>query len=192
MQFYLPLEPGGGFGGMAIVVALRGRDAGLVRSLQDQLSDLDPAVGHVEAMVLESLLAPQVRPWRLGAWVLGVAASMALLVSIIGVYGVLSYRVESRRREMGVRIALGASMAGIHRLVIGQGLGATAGGLLVGLTAILAGARWLEPLLFETRVADPLVLASVLVLLLGTASLASMLPALRAGSVDPSSCLREE
>lgn len=192
MQFYLPLEPGGGFGGMAIVVALRGRDAGLVRSLQNQLSDLDPAVGHVEAMVLESLLAPQVRPWRLGAWVLGVAASMALLVSIIGVYGVLSYRVESRRREMGVRIALGASMAGIHRLVIGQGLGATAGGLLVGLTAILAGARWLEPLLFETRVADPLVLASVLVLLLGTASLASMLPALRAGSVDPSSCLREE
>ncbi|MBT8404179.1 MAG: ABC transporter permease, partial [Gemmatimonadetes bacterium] len=172
MQYYLPLQPGGGFGGMALVVDLGPRRQDSLESLREQVSGLDPSVGYVEAIVLESVLAPQVQPWRMGAWVLGMAAAIALLVSVVGVYGVLSYRVERRRREMGVRIALGASVAGIRGLVLRQGLGSTAAGLLVGLAATLAAARWLEPLLFETRVGDPRVIGSVVLVLLGTATAA--------------------
>lgn len=192
MQYYVPLAPGGGFGGMAVVVRMASPGADALEGLRRRLDGLDPAVGYVEATVLERVLDPQVRPWRMGAWVLGLAAGVALLVSILGVYGVLSYLVEHRRREMGVRIALGASGTGIRRLILGQGLGAAGAGLIVGVGATVAAGRWVEPILFETEVTDPTVLAAVVAVLLVTATAACLLPAGRAARVEPILCLRDD
>lgn len=192
MQYYVPLAPGSPFGGMAVVVRTAATGPAVVESLRRRLDDLDPAVGYVEATVLARVLDPQVRPWRMGAWVLGLAAALALLVSVLGVYGVLSYLVERRRREMGVRIALGASGTGIRRLILGQGLGAAGLGLLLGFGATLAAGRWLEPLLFETEVGDPVVLGAAAAILLGTAALACLVPAGRAARVQPILCLRND
>lgn len=192
MQYYVPLTPGGRFGGMALVVRVSSTGAPAMDDLRRRLDGLDPRVAYVDATVLERVLDPQVRPWRMGAWVLGLAATVALLVSILGVYGVLSYLVERRRREMGVRIALGASGSGIRRLILTQGLGAASVGVVLGVGATLAARRWLEPLLFETEVGDPVVLAAVVVVLLGTATAACLLPAGRAARVEPILCLRDD
>ncbi|MEK9507651.1 ABC transporter permease [Gemmatimonadota bacterium Y43] len=192
MQFYVPLAPGGGFGGMALVVRTASSSSGTIAGLRDRLDGLDPAVGFVDATVLQRVLDPQIRPWRMGAWVLGLAAGMALLVAVLGVYGVLSYLVERRRREMGVRIALGASGKGIRGLVLKQGLGAAGMGLLLGIGATVAAGRWIEPLLFETEVTDAGVLTAVLAILTVTATAACLLPAGRAARVEPILCLRDD
>lgn len=192
LQYYVPLAPNGTFGGMTVTLRLRDGGEGALARIRSTLAEVDPAVDWVETTRLVSALEPQVRPWRLGSWVLGTAALLALAVAVMGVYGVLSYLVEQRRREIGIRIALGASMVGIRGLVLRTGLGATAAGLVAGLAAVLLSARWLEPLLVETRVGDPLVLSGVAGILLASGAAACLLPAGRAAGVEPSSCLKEE
>lgn len=192
LQYYVPLAPGGSFGGMTLTLRLRDESGGALARIRSTLVALDPAVDWVETTRLASALEPQIRPWRLGSWVLGTAALLALAVAVVGVYGVLSYLVEQRRREIGIRIALGASMVGIRGLVLRTGLGATAAGLSAGLAAVVLSARWLEPLLVETRAGDPLVLGGVAGILLAAGVAACLLPAGRAAGVEPSSCLKEE
>lgn len=192
MQYYLPLDVPRGFGGMALVVRPRGGAAVALDELRAQLAGLDPEVAFVEAAPLDAALDAQIRPWRTGSWILGMAAALALVVSLLGVYGVLSYLVERRRREMGVRLALGASRGGVRRLVLARGLYAAAAGTALGVGATIAAGRWLAPLLFETSVADPLVMAAVSGLLVGTSALACLVPAERAARVEPRLCLREE
>lgn len=189
-QYYVPLAPSRTFGGMVLLV--RPHDPGEIAPLRSRLLEVDPAIDHIDAKPLDAPLDPQVRPWRLGSWVLGTAALLALLVALVGVYGVLSYLVEQRRREMGIRIALGATATGIRGLVLRTGLGATAVGLGLGAAVVIASGPWLRPLLFETEVTDPLVLAGVSALLLGAATLACLQPAARAARVEPALCLKEE
>ena len=192
MQYYVPLSRESSFGGMAIVANLRSTTPASLDRLRDRLRQDNPEVRYVQARVLSRLLDPQLRPWRLGAWVLGTAALLALIVSVIGVYGVLSYLVEQRRLEMGVRIALGATPGGIRRLVVRQGLTAAGVGLTLGLGLLLGAGRWVEPLLFETSISDPTVLLSVVGLLFASAVAACVLPAHRASRVQPMSCLRDD
>jgi predicted permease len=192
MQYYVPLAPNSDFGGMSLVLRLRGRGAGALERIRSRLRRLDPAIAYVETQTLERVLDPQVRPWRLGAWVLGMAAVIALLVSLAGVYGVLSYLVEQRRREIGIRIALGATGAGIRGLVVRRGLGATALGLALSVGLVAAAAPWVQPMLFETSVLDPLVIGAVSAVLLAASVSACLLPANHASRVDPAVCLKEE
>jgi predicted permease len=191
LQYYLPMGPPGGFGGMALLV--RARDASTtVERLRRALVDQDAAVDWVQAESLAEVLAPQVRPWRLGSWVLGMAALLAVLVSATGVYGVLSYLVEQRRKEIGVRMALGASARSVRGLVLRNGVSATGLGLVVGVGLVAASGRWIEPLLFETSVMEPVVLLAVTTLLLGAALAACLLPARRASRMDPVRSLTSE
>jgi putative ABC transport system permease protein len=123
---------------------------------------------------------------------LAIAGSMALLLGVAGIYGVLSYVVSQRRREIGIRVALGARRQEVTRLFVGQGLRLAAIGIVVGLAAAAALTRLMTSLLFDVSAADPLTYASVSLGLLSAALLASYVPALRAATVNPVEALRAE
>ena len=119
-------------------------------------------------------------------------AGTAFLLAALGLYGVLTHGVASRVREIGIRLALGATAAQVARLVVGQGLRLVGGGLAVGLALAMAGGRWLESRLHGTTAHDPLALGAVVSLLLLAAGLICYLPARRAAKVDPAEALRAE
>jgi putative ABC transport system permease protein len=123
---------------------------------------------------------------------LGAFSALALLLAAIGLYGVVSYTVAQRRREMGLRVALGAGPLDILRLVVAGGLGTVAAGLGLGLIATLALTRVLQTLLFGVGAADPLVLVAAVGALTLVAVVAHWLPARRALAVDPAIALRQD
>ena len=143
-------------------------------------------------MSLDDLMAAACGPARVNAGVMGVFAAAALLLAVLGVYGVIAYSVKQRRREIGIRMALGARRADVVRLVVGQGLRLTALGLTLGTAAGLALARGVADLLFGVEPADPATLASVVVVLGATALAASYVPARRAARLDPAAVLRSD
>lgn len=191
LQLYVPLgRERGHFGGMALVVRPTRESASEASRLATALRGLDARADYIDIARLDSLVDAQIRPWRLGAVVLTFTAGMALLISLVGVYGTLSYAVAQRRREMGVRLALGATTGSIRKLVLRTGLLSGGIGVAAGFGLVLGGSRWLAPLLFETPVADPLVMISVGVLLVVSAVAACVLPAGEAARVDPLASLR--
>jgi putative ABC transport system permease protein len=123
---------------------------------------------------------------------LGIAATVALLLGAVGLYGVISYVVGQRRKEIGVRMALGARVEQVARMVVRQSLWLAVSGVAVGVAAALAVTRFLRTLLFEVSPSDPLTILGVSLLLIAVALLASWLPARRATRVDPMVTLRSE
>jgi len=123
---------------------------------------------------------------------LGIAGAMALVLSVVGLYGVVSYVVGQRRAEIGVRIALGARAAQVQRMVLADALRLAAIGVVLGIAGALVTTRLLRALLFEVSPTDPLTLGAAAVLLLVVGLLASLNPARRAARVDPMLALRAE
>jgi putative ABC transport system permease protein len=123
---------------------------------------------------------------------LAVAGAMALLLGIMGIYGVISYSVSQRTRELGIRIALGAPLGGLKAMVVRHGLSLTAIGVALGLAAAAGLTRLMASLLFEISPFDPLTYAAVSTGLLAAAAAASYLPAHRASAVNPVDALRAE
>jgi ABC-type antimicrobial peptide transport system permease subunit len=123
---------------------------------------------------------------------LGIAGTMALLLGVIGIYGVISYSVSQRAREIGIRMALGSSQRDITRMFVVHGLRLAAIGTACGLAAALACTRLMKSLLFEISPLDPVTFAGVPLALVAAALVASYLPALRAALVDPVESLRSE
>jgi putative ABC transport system permease protein len=126
---------------------------------------------------------------RLALWLLGLFAAIALALAAVGIYGVMSYAVRQRTREIGTRIALGATRADIFRIVMRQGVTIAAAGLAIGLVAGLLLARSLSTLLHGTSSADPAALAGSLLVLAVVAMAACYVPARRAARVDAARCL---
>ena len=118
-------------------------------------------------------------------------AGTALLLAIAGIYGVMSYTVAQRRREIGVRVALGATRRQVFRIIVGEGLMTTAAGVLLGVIAALALTRTVSGLLFGVTPTDPLTFVSVIVMLTIVALLACYIPARRAMTVEPLEALRD-
>jgi len=129
---------------------------------------------------------------RFNLVLVAVFAGTALVLAVAGVYGILTHTVTQRRREIGIRLALGASRGRVLRMVLGQGLGMTGAGIAIGIVAALALTRTLERLLFGVTATDPLTFAGVVALLAGLATLACYLPARRATNADPVEALRQE
>jgi ABC-type antimicrobial peptide transport system permease subunit len=123
---------------------------------------------------------------------LGIAAAVALLLGAVGIYGVISYVVSQRTREIGVRVALGARAGDVSGLVLRHGLALAATGAVIGLVAAAALTRLMSSLLFGVRPVDPVTFAGVAVLLVAIALLACWLPARRAMRIDPIEALRWE
>jgi ABC-type antimicrobial peptide transport system permease subunit len=134
----------------------------------------------------------QTRSWRLGATLFVGFGALALLVAVVGLYGVISYGVAQRMHELGVRVALGARSADVMRLVVLTGLRLAIAGVAAGLSAAWLSARWVEPLLFRQSATDPLTYGVVGVAMLLAALAASAMPAFRAARADPNSALRAE
>ena len=117
---------------------------------------------------------------------------LALTLAAVGLYSVIAYNVVQRTHEMGVRIALGAQLKDVVRIVVGQGLRHGVAGILIGGAIAVGAARWVKPLLFDESPRDPVVYAIVTVVLLGVALTASWIPARRAARVDPNIALRSD
>ncbi|HEX2167597.1 MAG TPA: FtsX-like permease family protein, partial [Longimicrobiales bacterium] len=192
MQYYIPLGQERGIGGTQIVVRPRGDASAFVPELRSSLHALHPGVRYLNVEPLQSVLDPQIRPWRLGATMFLIFGALALLIAAVGLYSVISYGVAQRRTEIGVRMALGARTRGIVAMIVRQGVGLVVIGVLIGAALALASGPLLEPLLFETAGRDALVIGAVAALLFAVAVLASIIPAARAGRTDPLQALRAD
>jgi putative ABC transport system permease protein len=145
-----------------------------------------------ELMTMDQAISESVAQPRFYMMLLTAFAGVALVLAAIGIYGVISYAVSLRTRELGIRIALGATRERVVRLVLGQGLWLTVAGVAVGLGAAFWLTRALSSLLFGVGAMDPLTFLVVPVPLVGVALLASYLPARRAARVDPVIAMRAE
>jgi predicted permease len=175
-----------------LFVRVDGDPSRSVDAIRQRLISVMPAGTYVNVTPLETIVRRQARSWELGAKMFVGFASIALLLAAIGLYSVVAYAVAERMRELGVRIALGASGADVMRLVLAHGARfAFAGVVAGGLVAIWASGR-IEPLLFNQTARDPLIMAGAAALLIAVAVLASARPALSASKVNPSQVLKSD
>jgi predicted permease len=169
----------------------RGGMPNLVGAVRSELRQLDRHL-PVNAAPLSDRLALALLPARVATTVLGTFALVGLALAAVGIHGVISYAVTRRTREMGIRMALGASRRDVLRLVIAQGMRPAVMGALVGLPATLALTRLMTRFLFGLSATDPVTYTGTFLLLAGVALLACYLPALRATRVNPLEALRHE
>ncbi|MEO8635585.1 MAG: ABC transporter permease [Gemmatimonadales bacterium] len=177
---------------MTLLVRARGDAGEVLPALRRVLAELDPSIAFAEATSLDALVARSIARQRYIMTLLLVFAATGLLLSVMGVYGVMAQMARRRSREMGIRIALGAGVAQVQWLVVRHGLRLVAGGLGLGLLGSFAATQSIRSLLYEVAPADPLTFVTVSILLALTALLASWLPAARASLTNPAATLRDE
>jgi predicted permease len=154
--------------------------------------DLDPGLPLSNVATIDDLVARSLQRPRSLSLLVGGVAIVALVLSIVGVYGVMAYYVQQHSKDIGIRLALGGSPADVLGLIVGQGMKVVASGVLVGLLAALALTRLMSSLLFGVGAADGLTFVAVGILLLAVASMAIFVPARRAMGVHPAVVLRED
>ncbi len=175
-----------------LVVRTRGPAREAAGTVQRVLQGSEPDLPYVAVQPLLDRVAPEWRSWRLGATMFTAFGLLALVIAALGLYGVTSYAVGQRTREIGVRIALGAQSHDVLRLVVGQGLRAAVLGLLVGGLGAVALGRGVASLLYGVKSTDPVVFGVTALMLLAVAGVAALVPARRAARVDPMEALRAE
>jgi putative ABC transport system permease protein len=190
-EFYLP-QAQSPFAAMTLVVRSQSDQQSLVEAVRRRTLELDADLPFSDVASMASVISASTAQPRLTAQLTTFFGALALLLTAIGIYGVLAYSVAQRRHEMGVRMALGAPATDILMLVVGQGMRLVLIGLVLGFVTSLASTRLIESLLFGTSVRDPFTLATVTLLLTMVALLACYLPARRASRVDPLIVLRCE
>ena len=174
-----------------LIVRTSGEPAALAPAVRRVVAEVDPEQPVSAVRSMDEILDLNVADRTGQTALLGGFAALALLLACLGLYGVLSYAVTERTREIGVRLALGASAGAIARLVIGRGLVLTGAGLAAGLGLAWAATRTMRSLLFGVEATDPITLASVVGVLIVVAVASCSLPALRAARVDPNTVLRQ-
>jgi putative ABC transport system permease protein len=163
--------------------------SGAVRS---KLHDIDPVLPVRNIRAMDQLVSGSIAPQRFNLLLLGLFAGIGLLLAAVGIYGVVSYGVAQRTHEIGVRMALGADMRDVMKLVLGRGMGVVGAGIVIGLASAFALSRVMESLLFAVGARDFTTFAATAVLLAGVALGACFIPARRAAEVDPMVALRHE
>jgi predicted permease len=181
-----------GFSTLDVLVRTEVSPRSLVPALEAAVHGLDPELPLMRLRTLEELVGRSISQPRFYVVLLGAFAGAALLLAALGVFGVLSQAVAQRRREIGIRVALGAHPRDVLRAVLSHALVLVAAGLAIGLAGALALSRTMTSLLFDLSPRDPATLLGVAVLLAAVAFVASYLPARRAARVDPLIALRSE
>jgi ABC-type lipoprotein release transport system permease subunit len=197
-QYYVPLsnlpaslEKQFGNATALIVRSAPMNQARVAAELTSELRRAFPA-GYAEVQRLSEMLEPEYRPWRVGAALFTSFGALALIVAIVGIYSTVSYGVTQRMHEFGVRIALGARVADVLRLVLGDGLRVVSLGVAIGVALALVSGRLIAALLYGIEPSNPIVIAVVSIVLLLAAAIATVVPALRAGRADPITALRSD
>ena len=178
--------------GLAIAMRTSVPPASIAQSAAAVIHGLDPEQPVEDIRTMEEVMDETLTTQRLSAWLLGMFAAAAVVLAAVGIYSVLSYIVRGRRREIGIRTALGARTADVVRLVVIEGMTPAGIGLAIGAIAAAASARLVSKLVFGVSTADPLTFAIVTAGLAAVALLASLLPAYRASRQDPISALRAD
>ena len=193
VEMYQPLEQSPS-STMRVIVRSQGDPAMMLSAARKKIAQLDPDLPIAGVASMKEVIAASgsVSQSRLTAQFTGTFALFALLLTAIGIYGVVTYSVAQRTQEMGLRMALGANRGDVLRLVISQGMRMVLLGIAVGFVAALALTRLIKTLLFGTSATDPLTFACVLLLLVLVAVLACYVPARRAAALDPLVALRYE
>jgi putative ABC transport system permease protein len=180
------------FGRMFVVVRTVGDPLALAGAIRSELTALDPNLPMPAFQTIEEVVADSLSRPRLFTTLLSFFSAVALLLAAVGIFGLLSFAVAQRTREIGVRIALGASPRALVRTIVGEAMVLVVLGLGIGLAAALALSRTLEAQLFDVSPTDPVAFVGVTLVLGATALLASLVPAWRAAAVDPLIALRAE
>jgi len=190
-EITLPLA-GRGRTYFVVVRSASGSTAGLVAPLRAAVQELHPHALLIEVRTMEEAIDESLDQRRLVMFLLGAFAALAVGLAALGIYGVISYSVTQRTREIGIRMALGAQAGQVRRMVLGQGLRLSLLGLGLGVVGALALTRVLQSQLYGVSPTDPLTFFALSLLVLAVSALASLLPARRATRVDPMIALRHE
>ena len=177
-------------GGGSLAVRSTRDPASIAGAIRNAIWSIDSALPIPEMKTMRQVLYESVSQRRFQTMLLAGFALGALLLAAIGIYGVISYSVNRRRNEIGIRMALGAAASDVRNMVLRQGMRPVAAGLVAGIACALALGRLLQALLFEMHASNPIVLASVAIVLGAAATLACFAPARRATRVDPATALR--
>ncbi|HEY4218100.1 MAG TPA: ADOP family duplicated permease [Gemmatimonadaceae bacterium] len=196
-QYYLPLgnipDSAASFlRGYYVVARIDSQHVADITSATRALVHRDFPGGVPDISQLSQHIEPQYRPWKLGASLFTVFGVLALVVALIGIYSTVSYGVNQRLHEFGIRIALGAQLRDVLSLVIGEGMRTLAVGAFCGVLLSLAAGRFVASLLFGISPGDPITIAAVVATLLAVGAFAAFVPARRAARVDPVSALRAD
>ena len=193
LQMYVPHRQDAGWGGLSLVVRAQGvQPESLVGRVREEVRALDRELPVYDVKTLAKVVENSTAYRRVAMFLMAGFACAALLLAGVGLYGVVSYSVAQRTREIGVRLALGARGRDILGLVVRQGMLLTLGGLAVGLACAFALTRLISGLLYGVSAADPAVYVVVSLLLAAVALVACLVPARRATKVDPMVALRYE
>ena len=178
----------------SIVVRTSQAEQSILPSLVAAIHEVDPGIGATDEATMVARISDSSTAYlhRSSAWLVGGFASLALLLGVVGLYGVIAYSVTQRTREIGVRMALGAQRGSVYQLILGEAGWLVGAGIAVGLLCSIAAATLIRGLLFGVRSWDAATLASVSAVLAVSAMLASYIPARRAARVDPMVALRYE
>jgi len=181
-------SPGSG----GLFIRTRGQGVKFVESIRRRLQTEMPGASYVTTTPFDEIIGEQTKSWTLGASMFLTFGVLALVLAAVGLFSVISYNVAQRTHELGVRVALGAQMGDLIRLVVSEGMKLGAIGVALGAAAAFASARWIAPLLFRESPRDPVVFGIVAGVLLTVTLVASFIPARRAARVDPNRALRSD
>jgi putative ABC transport system permease protein len=191
MHYYMPItqfRPSQG----GLFVRTRGPAADKAESVRRALQAVMPSVSYVTVTPMSTIIAPEMRSWKVGAIMFGVFGGLALVLAAIGLYSVIAYNVTQRTHEMGVRVALGAQGRDVIALIVREALKIVLPGVVLGAVIALVAGKWIAPLLFNVSPKDPPVMVAVVATLIAVAIFASWVPARRAARVDPNEALRAD
>ena len=192
MAIYLPLAQVPAAPPGALFVRARGDARTFVAQARSLVQSANPELPAAGGVLARDMVAPEFRPWRLGATVFSAFAAVALLITSIGLYGMAAASFAFRRIEIAIRLALGARWTHVVAAAVGETVTAVAGGLVAGLVLVVVASRWLGGVLFETSPRDPVVLMQAAFLLLVIAAAAVTVPTVRALRTRPAHLLRAE
>jgi putative ABC transport system permease protein len=191
-EIYLPYQQGPFFSGSSVAVRTAGDASAMAPAMRKLISNIDPTQPVSNVKTLEQALSDSIAPRRFNLFLLGTFAAVALLLALVGIYGVIAYSVAERTREIGLRMALGAQRREVVRMVVREGMAMALAGMAGGLAGAWGLTHLMDSLLYGVKANDPGTFGVVAAALAATAVLACWVPALKAARVDPMVALRYE